>query len=64
MDKSERTRLLRQWGDIEYYDFMYIQMFALFAEIMANPKYVASYDFSGLYSGYYGDLEYIDTIPQ
>ena len=64
MDKAERTKLLRQWGDIEYYDFMYIQMFALFADIMVNPKYIAGYDFPGVYSGYYAGLEYVDTIPQ
>ena len=64
VDKAGRTALLREWGDIVYYDYMYIEMFALFADIMANPKYIAGYDFSGMYSGYYGALEYVDTIPQ
>ena len=64
VDKAGRTALFREWGDIVYYDFMYIQMFALFADIMVNPKYIAGYDFPGVYSGYYGGLEYVDTIPQ
>ena len=64
LDTEERAKILRQYGDIQFYDFSLIQMFALFAEITYNPKYVATYDFSGMYSGYYGSLEYVDTIPQ
>jgi peptide/nickel transport system substrate-binding protein len=64
IQNEERARLLREMGDILYFDFAMIQMFSLSSEIMVDPTAVAGYKFPGLMSGFYTHLEYIETVPQ
>ena len=64
VDNGERSRILREVGDIIFYEHGIIQMFGLNAEIVVNPKYIANYVFPGLMSGYYTHLEYIEVAPQ
>jgi peptide/nickel transport system substrate-binding protein len=64
VDKSDRSRLLRDMGNIIYDEFAVLQMFGFSAEIMANPKFVAEYVFPGTINGFFTHLEYIDTVPQ
>jgi ABC-type transport system substrate-binding protein len=64
VENRERSRILREIGDIIYYEHAMIQMFGLDAEIVVNPKYIANYVFPGLMSGYYTHLEHIETVPQ
>ena len=61
---AERTKLLRDIGDISYYDHSRIQMFGLYPEMSVNPKYISNYDFPSTMSGYFTHLEYVETVPQ
>ena len=61
---AERTKLLRDVGDISYYDHSRIQMFGLYPEMSVNPKYISNYDFPSTMSGYFTHLEYVETVPQ
>jgi|SRR5918992_1963067 ABC-type transport system substrate-binding protein len=62
--REERSRLLREMGDIIYNEFGLMQMFGISVEIVANPKFIAEYVFPGNVTGFFTHVEYIKTVPQ
>jgi ABC-type transport system substrate-binding protein len=59
VEATERSRILREIGDLRFNEFSDIPLFWLFAEAAVNPKFIAEYVFPGIITGYYTHLEYV-----
>jgi len=64
VDLKERTKLIREAGDLMYYEFCWINMFGLAAEFVGDPKVIENYEFPGLIFGMLTHLEYMDLVQQ
>ena len=53
IDEGKREALWRQAGDLQYAEYMNINLFQLPVEVMVNPKVVSDWAFPGAISGAY-----------
>ena len=61
VNRTKRTELKMQIGDILFREYSIIPMVHTFLEIIINPDFVAAYPFPGNYGGGYTHTEYIEA---
>ncbi|MBM3925876.1 MAG: ABC transporter substrate-binding protein [SAR202 cluster bacterium] len=64
IDKSERSKLLKEIGEHKFAQFAEIPMYWLFTEVAVNPKVIGNYSFTGTVTGIYSHLEFIELAAK